>query len=230
MLQDNQGKEMGGLVSCKAVIFDMDGTLLDTLDDIACSMNTTLAELGYPPHERDAYKGFVGAGIDAMAAKVLPKDARTESNISRCIALMRREYSKRWAGTTRPYPGIPKLLDTLNEKGVMMSVLSNKIDSFTKEMAGYFLGSWVFGEVLGLNPDAPAKPDPSSALSIARNLGVRPDQCIFVGDSDIDMMTAVRAGMLPAGALWGYQNEQRLVSGGAGVLLGAPLDLLRYLE
>lgn len=213
----------------KAVIFDLDGTLLDTIGDIVDSMNAVLANLGCTGHSVDEYKTFIGDGLDILVRRSLPENMRDERTISAGIVSMRKEYAQRWAYTSKPFKDIPELLDRLTMQGVKLSVFSNKLDAFTKEMVTVLLSSWHFHAVLGLNPDIPRKPDPAGALEIAHKMHVEPQQCIFVGDSVIDMETAARASMRPVGVLWGYQDRDKLISGGAADLLSNPLDLLPIL-
>ncbi len=214
----------------KAVIFDLDGTLLDTIVDIVDSMNAVLANLGCRGHSVDEYKTFIGDGLDVLVKRSLPEAMRDERTLSACSEEMRKEYGQRWAHKSRPFRNIPELLDRLTVQGVKMSILSNKLDAFTKEMVKALLGAWQFHGVVGLSNDIPRKPDPAGALAIADKMHVEPKQCIFVGDSNIDMQTAVRAGMRPVGVLWGYQDRDRLISGGALDLLSDPLDLTDLLE
>jgi len=213
----------------EAVIFDLDGTLLDTIEDIVGSMNAVLADLGCAGHSLDEYKTFIGNGIDMLVRRSLPENMRDDRTVSAGIDSMRKEYAQRWAHTSKPFKDIPELLDRLTVQGVKLSVFSNKLDAFTKEMVNVLLGSWHFHAVLGLNPDIPVKPDPEGALKIAQIMHVEPQQCIFVGDSGIDMETAVSALMRPVGVLWGYQDRNRLIAGGATDLLSDPLDLLPIL-
>jgi phosphoglycolate phosphatase len=214
----------------KAVIFDLDGTLLDTIEDIVDSMNAVLRDLGCLEHSVDEYKRFIGDGLDVMVKRSLPEAMRDEHTISACIEDMRKEYGQRWAHKSKPFRNIPELLDRLTAMDMKISVLSNKLDVFTKKMVKVLLGSWHFHTVLGLNNDIPRKPDPAGALEIAHKMHVEPRQCIFVGDSNIDMETALGAGMRPVGVLWGYQDRDRLVSSGAVDLLSDPLDLADLLE
>jgi phosphoglycolate phosphatase len=213
----------------KAVIFDLDGTLLDTITDIADAMNRVLAGHGFPVHDRKAYLDFVGAGMDTLVRRALPAGVDYGELVPRLLASMREEYAGHWRDTSMPYPGIPELLDELVSRGISFCVLSNKIDSFTKEMVAVLLGPWKFSEVRGLEFGRPRKPDPVQALEMAAHLGITPGEIIFVGDSDVDMETARRAGMCPVGVLWGYQSRSRLVSGGAGVLIEKPGELLEHL-
>jgi len=212
----------------QAVIFDMDGTMLDTLDDIADSMNRALAGLGFPLHRVEHYRNLVGDGIEVLAMRALPEDHRSARDIEAGVQAMRKEYSTHWAEKSRPFPGITDMLDGLAGRGIKLSILSNKIDAFAKAMADALLPNWRFIEVRGLLPDIPRKPDPTGALICADRMGVEPERCVLVGDSDIDMETARRAGMDGFGALWGYQDRERLLACGAKVLLGHPTDLLRY--
>jgi phosphoglycolate phosphatase len=209
-----------------ALIFDLDGTLLDTIEDIADSMNAALEHIDCPGHSIDTYKSFIGDGIELLVKRSLPEEMRDDQTISMCIDNMRREYGRRWSHSSRPFDGIPELLDGLEGKGIKMSILSNKLDAFTKEMVKGLLGSWQFHSVMGLTSGVPRKPDPACAIKIAQNMHVEPGRCIFVGDSGIDMMTAVNGGMYPVGVLWGYQNREKLISSGAVTLLSDPLDLL----
>jgi phosphoglycolate phosphatase len=214
----------------QAVIFDMDGTLLDTIEDIADSMNAALESLGFPVLPIEQYRDLVGDGIEVLAMRALPEEQRTVETIAASVKAMREEYGARWSVKSRPFPGIPELLDGLMEMGIRLSILSNKLDDFTKTMARSLLPNWRFIEVRGLVPSVPRKPDPAGAYLCAERMGVDPIHCIFVGDSAIDMDTAGRAGMAPFGALWGYQDRQRLMNHGARVLLDDPRDLLGYLR
>jgi phosphoglycolate phosphatase len=217
-----------GLVGVKAVIFDLDGTLLDTLGDIADSMNAVLARFSLPIHELDAYRSMVGSGMEALARRALPRGFRDEA-VSGIVKALIEEYGRRFSATSRPYPGVPETLTALSEKGMPLAVLSNKPDAFTRLMVRTLLNQWDFREVRGLSPGNPRKPDPATALDIARTLGLPPEEIMFVGDSDIDMQTAERAGMRSVGVLWGYQDRERLVSGGAGIIVDCPQDLLACL-
>jgi phosphoglycolate phosphatase len=210
----------------RAVLFDLDGTLLDTLHDIANAMNAALVELGAPLHAAGEYRAFVGQGLEILAEKVLPPNRRDGETVTRCVAAMRLEYGRIWARTTRPYEGIPELLGSLWNSGVKTAVLSNKADDFTKTMVSHFFGARRFEMVLGKSNDFPGKPDPSGALHIASRMGVRPHECVFVGDSDIDMQTARNAGMYPAGVLWGFRGAGELLASGAELLVSRPAEIV----
>lgn len=217
------------IIKPAAVLFDLDGTLLDTLGDIASSANTVLAHLGFPQHELEAYRYFVGDGIEALAARILPDSEREATTVSRLVADIDREYGQHWADTTRPYEGIPELLQALTLRGTKMAVLSNKPNDHTKTMVSKLLPHWSFDIVLGARPCVPRKPDPSAALEIADKLSIPPSEFLYLGDTDTDMMTAKAAGMCPIGALWGFRTAGELSASGAKALIQNPMDLLRIL-
>lgn len=215
--------------SIKAVIFDMDGTLLDTLGDLADSMNAVLTEMGFPSHTADEYRYFVGNGMKKLAERALPKEFRTEANVENCLEKMKEEYSKHWDVKTSVYEGIPGLLRELVGRGIMVAILSNKPDEFTGLMASSLLGDFSFNRVLGMRPGFPAKPDPTSAVEIAEDLGVDAGSVMFVGDTSVDMNTAVNAGMTAVGVLWGFRDRDELLDAGAKIILNRPEELLEYL-
>jgi phosphoglycolate phosphatase len=209
----------------KAVLFDLDGTLLDTIDDIADSMNHVLKTYGFPEHDRESYKLFVGDGMGNLVRRALPPDKLDESLIAECLAAMRREYQTRWAKKTKVYPEILELLTLLSSKNIKMAVYSNKPDDFTKLMAAQFFSYCSFEQVIGSRPGKPLKPDPAVALEIAANMMVSAFQIVYLGDTGTDMKTAVAAGMYPVGALWGFRTREELTANGAKVLIKHPLEL-----
>jgi phosphoglycolate phosphatase len=213
----------------KAVIFDLDGTLLDTLEDLADSTNCALRSCGYPEHSLQSYKYFVGNGIRALVESALPETERTENNLNRCVESMKAEYARRWTNKTLAYPGIPELLEGLGHRGYGLNILSNKKDEMTREIVAKLLSSWHFDVVQGARSATPKKPDPAAALGIAARIGLPPEQFLFVGDTAIDMQTARAAGMYGVGALWGFRPAEELIAGGARILLSNPQDLLPWL-
>ncbi len=211
----------------KAVLFDLDGTLLDTIKDIADSVNTALAQLGFPQHEVEAYKYFVGDGRKALAIRSLPEDCRDTVNVDRlAIFIIEEEYSKRWVNNTVAYPGIPDMLQALADLGIKMAILSNKPQASTEEMVSGLLLQWRFELVLGAQSSIPMKPDPTSALQISRRLNIPPAEFLYLGDTYVDMKTATAAGMYPVGALWGFRTADELMAGGAKELIQYPTNLL----
>lgn len=211
----------------RAVLFDLDGTLLDTLDDIADATNAALRRQGFPEHPRDAYKIFVGDGVATLMRRVVPREAQSEQTLQACGAVMREEYGRHWAVKSKPYPGVPELLDGLAQRGIPLAVLTNKPHEFAQLCVARLLPRWKFAVVLGEHAAVVKKPDPAGALEISRRLGVAPAEIAYLGDTDTDMQTAVAAGMVPLGALWGFRGAEELLANGATMLLAKPLDLLR---
>ncbi|MEI7835959.1 MAG: HAD family hydrolase, partial [Planctomycetota bacterium] len=212
-----------------AVLFDLDGTLLDTIADLTEAMNAAMATLGHPPRTVEECKIFVGDGVVNFAQRALPAEHNDEETVGRCVKQMRVEYGKRWDQKTRAYPGITELLTELDRWGVAMAVLSNKPQDFTELMVAQLLPDWKFQAVRGARADVAIKPDPGSAREIARDMGVGPGEFLYVGDTDTDMQTAVGAGMFPVGALWGFRPGEELSRHGARVLIATPQELLALL-
>jgi phosphoglycolate phosphatase len=215
-------------VKYPAVIFDLDGTLLDTLDDIAFSMNAALAQFGAPAHLPQDYRRLVGQGLDTLAYLALPEEKRDETTVKQCVAAMRKVYAGRWACSTRPYAGIPEMLASLKRAEVRCAVCSNKAHDFTVTIVAHFFGDATFEMVIGGGKFAP-KPDPASALHCAAIMGIAPRDFLYVGDSDVDMKTAVNAGMHPAGAAWGFRSKEELLANGAKAIVYKPQDILDLL-
>jgi phosphoglycolate phosphatase len=212
----------------KAIIFDLDGTLLDTLDDLADSMNTVLKGFGFPRHEISAYKYFIGNGIEKLVERALPDSQRDENMLKRATEEMKAVYSRNWAEKTHPYEGILALLDSCVDRGLQMNILSNKPDGPTQKAVSHFFAQWHFEVVWGARPSVPKKPDPSAALEISARLGVSPQDFLYLGDSQVDMLTAVSANMYAVGALWGFREAEELIAAGAQILVDRPSDLLAW--
>ncbi len=214
----------------RAVIFDMDGTLLDTLEDIADSMNAVLKEMGFPVHNIEAYKAFTGDGIVPLVERAFLPEFRDKETVQAGVEKMQKEYALHWSNKTRPYDGIPELLDELVQRKIQMTILSNKLDRFTKLAARKFLPAWSFVQIKGITPSIPKKPAPDGALLIARALGSSPEEFVYIGDTDVDMKTANAAGMFPVGALWGFRGREELIENGAKVVIETPLEVLRLFD
>jgi len=210
-------------------MFDLDGTLLDTLTDLANSMNSVLEKYGFSPHPAENYKYLAGSGVRELVIRALPFEIKDEGKIERLIEDLLNEYEKHCFDKTRPYDGVPDLLTSLTEIGVRMAVLSNKQDKFTKMMVERLLPDGKFEVVLGARPNVPKKPDPISAVEIMDIMELTPKDFIYLGDSDLDMQTAIAAGMYPVGALWGFRSALELLNSGAEALIEKPVDLLKLL-
>jgi phosphoglycolate phosphatase len=213
----------------KAVLFDLDGTLLDTLADLADSSNAALAAMGLPEHPLEAYKYFVGDGLEKLVRRAIGTENGSEAAVARGIQLTQQEYARRWADKTRPYPGIPDLLDRLTALAIRMTVFSNKPDEFTRLCVTRLLSAWHFEVIQGATAELPKKPDPRGALAIATKLGLAPAEILYLGDTNTDMWTAVVAGMYPVGALWGFRAADELRAAGAAVLVASPMEVLALL-
>ncbi len=211
------------------VLFDLDGTLLDTLVDIAAAMNEVLVEDGFPPIPEPVFRRLVGDGMEGLMDKALAEVGAAGRPTGDLLARYRQSYDRRWPEHSAPYPGISELLLRLSRAGLPKAVLSNKADDFVRQMTETLLpgaGLWV---VRGRLPGVPRKPDPTAALKLAVLLGQPPGQMAFVGDSGVDIETGLAAGMTPLGVLWGYRDRQELVSAGARELFASPGDLGDYL-
>jgi phosphoglycolate phosphatase len=214
----------------RAAIFDLDGTLLDTLEDIARSMNRVLEAHGLPKHPLDSYRYFVGDGARTLVERVLPREKAWDGQfLEGCLADFLKVYAGNWDANARLYPGIPDMLDSLVSCRLLLGILSNKPHDFTRLCAAKFLDRWPFHAVLGERPGIKRKPAPDGALEIARRLGVSPGRCIYVGDTSIDMKTARSAAMFPVGVLWGFRDERELKEAGAELIIEAPMDLIKFL-
>ncbi len=213
---------------CRAVLFDLDGTLADTLDDIADAVNHALAAHGLPTHPREEYKALVGEGVDRLVEKAVPA-GRADLHDS-VYGEVRDFYLEHMLDRTVPYDGVPEMLDRIAGRGIPMAVLSNKPAPATKRIVAELFGRWEFAAVVGQTPGEPHKPDPGSALRIAAALGAVPADCLYLGDTSTDMETAVAAGMFPVGALWGFRGAEELLAHGARALIERPLDLLPLVD
>ncbi len=206
----------------RAILFDLDGTLLDTLEDLATSMNTVLTRMGCPDHPVERYRYFVGDGIEMLALRCLAGINADERMVQRCVEGMRQEYGQRWASATRPYDGVPEMLAELDAMGLKMVILSNKPHGMTRKVVEHFFPARFFVEVWGARPEYPKKPDPAGALALAGAVGCLPSEFLYLGDTDIDMKTALAAGMYPVGACWGFRPAEELSAAGARTLAANP--------
>jgi len=211
----------------KAVIFDLDGTLIDTIHDLADSVNEVLKARNYPQHTIESYKYRVGDGIRILLERALPEtllfDEDDMDQITRDFNLY---YHTHWKNHTKPYPGITNMLLSLQKHKIPLAILSNKPQHFTDLCANYFFPEDIFHLVFGARETYPKKPDPFSALLIADELKVSPHEVIYVGDTSIDMNTAINAGMYPVGVSWGFRSQKELIDAGAQIILNFPEELL----
>jgi phosphoglycolate phosphatase len=214
----------------RAVLFDLDGTLLNTLDDLADAANFALRRLGFPEHPAESYKYFIGDGIENLVRRAVPEGQCDAATLDCCLSLIRDQYAGHWADKTRPYEGIAVLLDALTARATPMAVLSNKPEEFTRLCVERLLPRWRFEAVVGACASLPRKPDPAGALQIAQRLQLWPGEIVYLGDTATDMQTAVSAGMFPVGALWGFRTADELLAHGAQMLIREPRELLPLLD
>jgi phosphoglycolate phosphatase len=210
-----------------SIIFDLDGTLLDTLEDLSQTVNEVLVFKGMPTHEALSYKGFIGDGLRQLMERSAPPDAG-ETTIDELCALFQERYLLNWRKNCRPYPGINELLRELTMRKISCAVLSNKPHEFTKLFVREFFPHDYFKAVYGQQPEFAKKPHPQMALRIAQELGCQPAEMLFVGDSGVDMRTGKAAGMQSVGVLWGFRERGELLTAGADYLLNTPEELLLY--
>jgi phosphoglycolate phosphatase len=213
----------------QALLFDLDGTLLDTLADIASCVNLVRAELGLPPHPMEAYKYFVGDGLARLMTRAFPARALRGPGLKARARRFEELYERHSLDETRPYPGVARMLAAVARRGLPMAVVSNKPQRFTEQCVAKLLPRRHFDVVRGARPGVPLKPDPAGPLAAARAMGVGPGAVLYLGDTSVDMRAAAAAGMFPVGALWGFRDADELRLSGARVLIRRPQELLALL-
>ena len=211
----------------KAVLFDLDGTLVNSLFDLGASTNYALEKMGFPTHETEKFKIFVGDGMAKLIERALPESKRNKETINTTLRIFMEHYRAHYADKTVPYDGILDLLDKLTD--VKKAVISNKADEMVIPLTKKLLGER-FDIVCGKKEGYPTKPDPTLTLEIIENLGVRPDECLFVGDSGMDMAVAKNAGCVAVGVLWGFREKEELKANGADYIVSHPLEILHILK
>ncbi len=214
----------------KLCIFDLDGTLINSLYDLADAMNYALKKNGFPVHEREKYRFMVGCGLSVLADKAMVLPQGTNSGIKeKIIADFNSYYGEHYCDFTVPYDGITELLCRLDEKNVGYCVLSNKPDEFTVQIVKALFPKNKFMAVMGKRDEYPRKPDPASVNAIMKASGVSNGDCLYIGDSNVDMQTARNAGIRSVGVSWGFRPVEELVSSGAAHIADSPDDILRFL-
>ena len=214
----------------KLAIFDLDGTLLDTLGDIAGACNHALTACGCPVHEVGEYKRFVGSGIMNLFRRALPEEQRTEGMVMKMRDAFVQYYDVHKNDMTRPYPGISDLLDSLTAKGIKLAVASNKYQEATEELVAQHFGDYSFTAILGQREGYPIKPDAGIILeAMASCEGVRPDEVIYCGDSDVDMQTGINAGVKTVGVTWGFRSREELAAYSPCLLADNPEEIHNFI-
>jgi phosphoglycolate phosphatase len=210
----------------QGVIFDCDGTLIDTLGDISSSMNEALVSFGFPALKEEAYLSKVGWGIRKLAFLCLGEAAGDEALVAKVAARATEIYHAEPLKATKPYPGVTDLVAALREKGMKTAVLTNKPDAVAQLVIGGLFPGGSFDVVEGDAPGKPRKPDPAGALSIMARLRLAPGETVFAGDSEVDIETGLNAGCFPVGVAWGYRPKETIARAGARVIIDRPEELL----
>lgn len=206
------------------VVFDLDGTLLNSLDDLTDAVNGSLAAMGFDTHTSRAYQSFIGDGMKTLVRRALPHTHRSENHVDQCLQDVLQRYRSNCVLKTRPYPGIPAMLDRLSADLLPLAICTNKPHDLALQTVAKLLPKWSFAAISGTRDGIPDKPDPTAALHIAAALYVAPAQCIYLGDSGADMQAARRAGMYAVGATWGFRPPEELRADGAQYLVSSPCE------
>ena len=209
----------------KLAIFDLDGTLLNTIEDLGYAANHALQAHGYPTHSIASYPFFVGNGVRRLIERVLPEDARTEATIDRLLVTFKEYYNDHNTDYTKPYEGIPELLSLLSSRGVAIAVASNKYQAATEKLISHFFPTLSFIAVEGQKEGVPVKPDPSIVFEILAKAKTPKADTIYIGDSGVDMETARRACVDSVGVTWGFRPEKELVENHADTIVNSPGDI-----
>ena len=199
----------------KTVVFDLDGTLLNTIDDLADAGNRVCAARGWPQHTVEEYKYFVGNGIPKLVERFSPPEARTPAVLADTLAAFQADYGAHLRDKTAPYPGMPALLSRLKAAGVQLAVFSNKADPLARQVVADYFDAALFDVVRGALPGVPTKPAPQGTLALMQAIGADPAATLYVGDSNVDVDTAHNAGLPCCGVLWGFRTRQELTDAGA---------------
>ncbi len=210
----------------KAVLFDLDGTLADTQKDLADAMNRVLSKNLYPTHSDEDYKYLVGKGLKMLVNNALPESERNENTINTLLNEMVVDYSQNCLNQTKLYQGIPELLKALNELNLPLVVFSNKEHDLTLKVCDSLLKDFQFAAFLGRSDERPRKPNPAGALFLAEQLNLPPQDILYIGDTDNDMICAKRAGMKSVGVLWGFREKEELINTGASFIAENPMEIL----
>lgn len=218
-------------MTIRAAVFDLDGTLIDSLPDLAESANYALAQAGFPTHEAARYRYFVGDGVDCLIERILPDDLQGSARAEAAVGVKKiylARYGAHALDQTRPYDGIVSLLATLRRRGLKLAVVSNKPDAQTKRTVSHLFANNTFHYIAGANAYFPLKPDPALTLHALSALGASPAETLYVGDTGTDMRTAKNAHCTAVGVTWGFRTEAELRENLADYIIHAPKELLAY--
>ncbi len=214
----------------RGIVFDLDGTLLNTLKSIANAFNRSLLQMGFPTHDIESYRLFVGDGVYRCAERCLPAEQRTTKNINQLVEIERQDYATGWKLDAMPYEGISDLLESAEANSLKLAVLTNKDDQFAQQCVSYFFPTTPFSSIIGHSEKIPHKPDPAGGMLIANQLDLAPRELVMVGDTNIDIHTAKACNMVSVGVLWGFRERKELVDAGADKIITHPNELLGILH
>lgn len=213
----------------KTVIFDLDGTLLNTLDDLADSTNYALSKFGYPTRTIEEVRQFVGNGVAKLIERAIP-EGKNNPNFEKCLAIFKENYAQNMYNKTAPYNGIIEMLSNLKSRGIKISVVSNKFDLAVKELCKkYFEGFIDFAAGENEAQGIKKKPAPDTVISVLNKFNFAPEDAVYVGDSDVDIMTAKNSKMPCISVTWGFRDEKFLLENGATILINAPSEIYNHL-
>lgn len=213
----------------KAVLFDLDGTLADSLLDLSISTNYAIGKFGYKPQPTENFKLFAGDGMAKMIERALSQSLDKENEVSRIMPVFLEYYGNHFCDNTKAYKGVVELIDNLKSRGLAVAVVTNKAQEMAEKVV-LKLYSNRFDLIFGKRKGIPPKPDPTAALMAMRELNVKPSECIFVGDSKMDILAGLNSGAYPVGVLWGFREKEELISGGAKQLIEKPQELLAIID
>ncbi len=213
----------------KAVLFDLDGTLVNSLCDLACSTNYALEKFGLPIHETECFKYFVGDGMPKLIERALPEEKREENYITSVLSVFMEHYKKHYCDNTKAYDGICEAVDAATSMGLKIAVVSNKVQDMAVTVTNKIFGDR-FSVVCGKREGYPAKPDPTLTLEVIKEMGVNPQECLFIGDSGMDMAVAKNANCVSLGVLWGFRSEDELIDNGADFIIKEPGQIIKVIE
>jgi phosphoglycolate phosphatase len=213
----------------KLVIFDLDGTLLNTIADLATATNQALASYGYPTHDIPQYKYFVGNGINKLFERALPDEEKKQENVLKIRERFIPYYNEHLTDFTKPYPDIPELLETIQHHDIQIAVASNKYQQATSKLIPYFFPNIKFTAIFGQREGVPRKPDPTTVFDIIKIAGVNKEEVLYVGDSNVDMQTAINAGVDGIGVTWGFRPRIELEKDNPLAIVDTANEILKYI-
>lgn len=217
------------MTQIKAVLFDLDGTVNDTVTDLAVSVNYALTKNGLPTHPVDSYKLFAGNGMRIMVQRAMPEGQKEGELYEQVVSDYAEYYALHSMDNTKPYDDVPELIDQIRAMGYKTAVVTNKPDVQAKPLIAEMLPG-KFDVVIGQMDGIPSKPDPAMPLMAMEQLGVKPEECVFIGDSGVDILTGLNSGAYPVGVLWGFRGREELLENGAKELISKPLELIDILK